>query len=413
MKMGLLEILRCPFCGGRLRLSRHAFLEVQEGAVAHGTLSCPCCAYPVVAGIPYLRDDASAQAAMGLLDKGEKDKALFTLLGLEGSARARFKGLLKKEPTLTYRQAFHLLCREAGRRYFFYRFSDPTFFCSQAVVRAVAQDRRCLAKRVLDLCGDTGHLTRCLVRLAGGAEVILANISFWELWLAKRFLAPPCQPVCCDANKPLPFARETFSLVLCSDAFHYIWQKRLLAGEMMRLAGDGGAVVLTHLHNALCENEAAEMPLAPGHYRDLFEGSDARLFRETDVVKALLARRPLDLSAGPPDEALARENALVLLATRRPELFRVYDCPPPGDRTGTLAVNPLYRLRKAGQRSWLQLRFPSPGLREEYARYNFFPPEEVEWDGGLPQGWPAGRVNGRLRELMERYVLLDLPENYL
>ena len=31
---------------------------------------------------------------------------------------------------------------------------------------------------------------------------------------------------------------------MCSDAFHYVWTKRLCASEMMRLAGPGGAVAV-------------------------------------------------------------------------------------------------------------------------------------------------------------------------
>ena len=62
---------------------------------------------------------------------------------------------------------------------------------------------------------------------------VLADLFFWKSWLARRFTTPECEPVCCDANIPLPFAREAFSLVVLSDAFPYIWHKRLVAEEMM------------------------------------------------------------------------------------------------------------------------------------------------------------------------------------
>ena len=72
------------------------------------------------------------------------------------------------------------------------------------------------------------------------------------------------------SEEPLPFARRSFSLVFCSDAFHYVWSRRLLADEMVRLRGAGGTVALAHLHNSLCENHSAGMPLAPQEYRALF-----------------------------------------------------------------------------------------------------------------------------------------------
>src|SRR5262249_41355672 len=160
------------------------------------------------------------------------------------------------------------------------------------------------------LCGGTGHLTRSLCRSAGAARVILADNTFWEVWLARRFLAPSCQPVCCDANQPLPFAPDSFSLVVCSDAFHYIWSKRLLACEMAGLIGDRGTILLPHLHNALGANYSAGMPLTPAHYRDLFAGLSVRLFPESAVLEGLLSHRPVDLSADHGDEVLNRENAL-------------------------------------------------------------------------------------------------------
>ena len=74
---------------------------------------------------------------------------------------------------------------------------------------------------------------------------------FWKLWLARTFTAPTPMAVCCDANQPLPFAAVTFPTVVLSDAFPYIWHKRLLAEEMMRQAGPGGTIVMPHLHSSL------------------------------------------------------------------------------------------------------------------------------------------------------------------
>ena len=49
--------------------------------------------------------------------------------------------------------------------------------------------------------------------------------------MAREYTAPGVQAVCCDANDPLPFARGLASMVMLSDAFPYIWKRRLLAEE--------------------------------------------------------------------------------------------------------------------------------------------------------------------------------------
>jgi SAM-dependent methyltransferase/uncharacterized protein YbaR (Trm112 family) len=413
MDLNLLDILRCPFCGSRFDLARSSFLEAEGGRALTGTLSCRCCAYPIVAGIPYLRDDDAAQRALEHLDGGDKEKALFALLGLKGAPLRQFQRLLKRGPALTFQSALPVLCREGERSYFLHRFSHPTYLCGEALLRALAQDRHCFSGRVLDVGGGPGHLTRVLCRLARGPAVLQVNYSFAELWLAGRFLAPSCQPVCCDANKPLPFVREAFSFVFCSDAFHYIWSKRLLACEMMRLLGEGGAVLLAHLHNALVENEAAGMPLAPADYLNLFDALGARLYKETAVLGGLRDRAPVDLSARWGEKDLGGEQALVLLATRRTELFRAYQLPAvSGDRGASWAINPLYQLERQGGKAWLRLGPLPSGVADDFAYHQFQLPETVAWTDEMEAGLRAGRLDGPLRELARCHVLLDLPENY-
>ena len=64
---------------------------------------------------------------------------------------------------------------------------------------------------------------------------MLADLYFAKVWLARRFTAPGCEPVCCDGNAPMPFARGAFGFAMCTDAFMYIWTKRQFVGEMERL----------------------------------------------------------------------------------------------------------------------------------------------------------------------------------
>jgi SAM-dependent methyltransferase len=263
--------------------------------------------------------------------------------------------------------------------------------------------------RVLDVGGGAGHLARAVGELAPSAELVVADIAFWKLWLAKRFVAPRCEPVCCDAAAPLPFARGAFALTYCSDALHYVWSRRLLAGEIMRATPPDGSIVLCHLHNALCDNDSPGMPLRPAGYRHLFEERQPALHRERDVLDAVLSGRPIELGAGCPDAELADEPALVLTAG-----VASGKSPAPAARRRrpqTLRLNPLYT-PVDGSRT-VRLHFPSAFYAEEFGACRRYLPDEVE----LPEGWAErcqrGEYDERISELFERHVLLELPEDYL
>ncbi|MEP7338028.1 MAG: methyltransferase domain-containing protein [Acidobacteriota bacterium] len=411
MNVNLLDILRCPFCGSTLTLEEGESLERFGEEIANGIIFCQCSAYPVVAGIPIFTADYLADEARKQLAEGLREDALFTMLGLMAEEQqAAFRSFIAKGREAGYAQGVEVLCPDAEGTYFVYRFSDPTFVVGSTLLRALGSDARCWTKRAIDLCGGSGHLTRVLCEASGGAEVVLADAYFWKLWLAKRITSPECQPVCCDANNPLPFAREAFSLAVCSDAFHYIWSKRLLSGEMMRIAGEG-VIVLSHIHNALAENFSAGMPLSPEWWRNLFAESNPRLFKESEVFESAVKRHPVDLSRNYSDEELKDEAALSLIATKLDDLFRVYEqaCEP--EISGVLRVNPLYQVEQNGETAVLKLEFPSPQYEEEFGACRRYLPEQIEVSAETLK--ESSAVNGEVQRLIEHRVLLDLPKGYL
>src|SRR5215213_206783 len=129
MRARMLDILECPFCGGRLRLQEDRPTLVRESDVLTGILSCACCAYPIVDGIPFIQTGPAAERAMGLLGEGRAQEALLMMLGISGDddRRRRFEHLLGHEGELTFRTALAVLSRDAEGDYLLYRFSDPTF----------------------------------------------------------------------------------------------------------------------------------------------------------------------------------------------------------------------------------------------------------------------------------------------
>ena len=417
MHENLLDLLRCPFCGTRVSLVENSALVRASGRIELGVLGCECCAFPIVAGIPVMIADDTTRDAMHAMEAGRREEALFTLLGLDKPRAEAFRALLARGAQSTYRDVLAILSLDAEGTYFIYRFSDPTYMMAEALLWALGQQRWAVAGRSLDLCGGTGHLTRVLAGLQrpGGTilpSTVLADVCFWKLWLATRFTSPGCAPVCCDANQPLPFTRDAFSMVVLSDAFPYIWHKRLLAEEMMRLANPDGVVVMPQLHSALGENFSAGDTLTPAAYRALFAPQQPRLFSDERLLTQVLERRMVDLTFDVSPTDLRGEPSLTLVASRRADLFRRYEVPDAREVAGELKVNPLYRVERRGGSSVLTLTFPTPEYEEEFGACKRYLPDTVTVDADLTGTILPVTLGSDYEELRRRRVVIDAPLHY-
>ena len=103
MRVDLLEILRCPFCGTRLTVVENDALSRVDDRIEEGVLGCECCAFPIVDGIPVLIASDTARSAMHLLEAGNGDAALHLLLGLDGERADRFGAFAADPEAMTYR----------------------------------------------------------------------------------------------------------------------------------------------------------------------------------------------------------------------------------------------------------------------------------------------------------------------
>src|SRR5207253_6475092 len=160
--------------------------------------------------------EESAANARTHLDAGRPDLARRAMFGLSDDAAAKQFTAIADSPTATYRDVVDALGPNFEGGYFLYRFSDPTYLVAQAVVRAIGATVLGGGRRAVDICGGSGHVTRTLLDLSS-APPVLADLYFAKVWLARRFTAPGCEPVCCDGNAPMPFARGAFALAMCTD----------------------------------------------------------------------------------------------------------------------------------------------------------------------------------------------------
>ena len=307
MHTDFLEILRCPYCGGRLELVTSLFHRTAGDAIHDGVLACQCCVFPVVDGIPVMHSHPASTRARERIEAGTPELALRAMAGLEDDAQAEQFEAAAASPASTYKDLVAALGPNFEGGYFLYRFSDPTFVVADAVVRAVAGTALRSGGRALDVCGGSGHLTRTLVPLSSPAPV-LADLFFPKIWLARRYTAPGAIPICCDGNVPLPFARGSFAYAMCSDAFMFIWMKRQFVNEMFRVV-DGSAnatVVINHTHNQLVWSPSQGNALRPSGYRNLFETTTPHVFGESALFADVVGGVALDLTRAESDGSLER-----------------------------------------------------------------------------------------------------------
>jgi uncharacterized protein YbaR (Trm112 family)/SAM-dependent methyltransferase len=417
MHTSTLDILRCPYCGGRLEVVSSLYHRSDGEEIHEAVLGCDCCVFPVVAGIPVLHLQRAAVTAREHLEAGRPALALRSLVGLSNDEEAARFETLAAAATSTYRETVEALGPAFEGGYFLYRFSDPTYIVAHAVVRAVAGTVLHGSRRAVDVCGGSGHLTRTLMELSSPAPV-LADLYFAKAWLARRFTAPGCEAVCCDGNAPLPFARGAFAVAICSDAFQYIWTKRQLVAEMVRLADidrpdvEAGAVVISHTHNQLAWSPSHGQPLRPAGYRTLFETIEPRLFAESALLADVVKGGPLDLSRHHSAEEIDRDPALTIVATRHPEVFCAHALEGPTRASGEFRINPLYEVRADGERMHLRLRFPSPDYEEEYGACRQYLPEEVTIDAQAFRALEGGGPPSGLSDLIRRRIIVHLPRLY-
>lgn len=402
----LLALLRCPYCGGRFDDGGRA-RDVAPLAV----LACACCAYPVIDGIPILRLGDEVSAAIRAAERGDADTARRAVLDLPPARHHDFDAV-RHGDVRTFAEAVRRVLPDGEGDYYALRFGDPSFVAADAVVRAIARRVPEDTGPLLDVCGGCGHLTWTLSQLARERRwpaPVLVDGSFWRLWLARRFLVPEAGVVCADANAPLPLASGSATLAVCNDAVHYVWGKRLLAAEMMRVAGPKGWVAWTHVHSALGDNATAGNTLAPAGYAALFDERRVLAARDEALVEAAVAGHALPWS-GVAAAALEGAPALALVAAPHGGDLMLPAQPPPTGH-GSVVRNPLYAETRDDDRIAWDLVLPSPEYEAEFGAVRAYAPAHLDWDAGDVAD--LARLARARPDLLLRRVLLQVPPDYL
>jgi ubiquinone/menaquinone biosynthesis C-methylase UbiE/uncharacterized protein YbaR (Trm112 family) len=458
MNPSMLQLLRCPFCGGTLRAGGR---DRRQGGLEYTVLSCHCGRYPVVAGIPLLRKGVigparqTADQVIDLIEAGRGREALRLLLmppaptndllvpawlrawpsvrGLNRlkqlcaqpalrAWRQRAEAFLNRPPEqvagsdlLTFALGPATRGRPDPYSYYTCCFGTPRYLVGLSLASLIqAQDQP-----ILDLACGYGYFTRALLSRAAGQPVIGIDRDFFALYVAKGWMAPEADYVCADAEVSLPCADDTFSVAFCANAFQLFVHKASCIRELKRLTQPQGLILLAAVRNAFVKPhlyaQASHVALPPAGYAALVADMPHRLLGTTDLVTRYLEKHGPALADPCAPESLAEEQWLSVVASRQPEVFRDYgafeDWP---HAAGRLAVNPLYDQEgpDASGQVQLHLRMPSPWFEQEDGDCRRYLPETVSLKGEVGHDLARGQRTMEIERWLAQCVVVGLPERF-
>jgi hypothetical protein len=231
--------------------------------------------------------------------------------------------------------------------------------------------------------------------------------------VAKHWIAPEAEYVCCSADHALPFPDKTFSSVFSSDAFHYITNKCSCVRECARITQDG-VIVFTWLHNKRIRLPNDGLPLTPAGYHSLFQDRPHRIVGDDDVLDRYFRQQGPDLSTQPQITVLDQKPLLSIVASTQTDVFRTYGSfSEPPHAKGRLGINPIYKMETVlgnANKKTVRLRrtFPSRFYEEDHSQYKQYMPEHVELDGTILDDLADGRRTAAVKRLIDRCILLGM-----
>lgn len=445
----LLTDLRCPCCGAQF--APIVDLAGLSDGLQDGTLRCDCYEYPVVKGIPVLRQTSPVSSthneAVECLHRGDAEGALQWLLsvgsapGVSGPTNsstktARSSPLMSKlrnllrgsvSPTSDdgrlqqegFEAILHANRPRGYANFLFHRFANPSFLGTLPPLVVLGDAcQQTPRKRLLDLLCGIGHSSATVKALCSGVEVIMADADYVNLFIARRYVAPDTVALCIDVELPLPFVDGSVDELFCLDGLHYVRSKVALLREVDRIIGPKGAWLFAHMHNANGTNMNPGAPLTAGGYVNRFAFGQQRLLPEDGILNQFQSNGCLDLIHERSAGVLESSNALSLMGTRDENLWRPHPFLDQAlfRRPDLLALNPLYRLEQTDDGFVARAAWPSESLQRECTGTVPLFSDTVRLRSNTVQEIAVAKANGALsdevRKLIRSFVLVCLPECY-
>jgi SAM-dependent methyltransferase len=443
----LIEDLKCPFCDSGLRPV--AEVAASESGIEHGVLRCDCYEYPVVRGIPVLRRIGPAWSRENqAVDRLRANDPVGAHEWLLGAGRA--PGLPGPTPSrrsqvrttaqrwLDQARRMILASPDTGERdrddfraalvkgrpkpyadYLYHRFANPSILAAIPALAILGDHRQKSGRRrFLEILCGIGHLSATADVVCPSAEIVMTDVDYTNLAIARRFVTPGTVAICLDAEMPLPFRDDAFDGLYCLDGLHYVGSKTRLLGEVDRVVTGDGAWVFAHMHNALGTNPAAGIPLSAQGYASRFAFGEHRLVPERGLLDQIRRDGFVDLTTPPDPVAVEASNALILFGARDGSLWRRHDRfdDVVAGRPDRLWFNPLYVLERTAGGLTATARWPTQALRAECTADGPLVPESIDLPDRLVEEIIAagrdGALSAGVRELVRSFVLVCLPDCY-
>jgi SAM-dependent methyltransferase/uncharacterized protein YbaR (Trm112 family) len=299
MLRDLLPLLRCPYCGGAMRLKNEVEADLER--VRYGLLACRCFEFPIVDGIPLLslakgyggaeeelqpyvplqvaainhlqhndinglriwirRHLPLANALMegrfsSYLEFAAARDAQVDKAAVRYLARYRAFGMVPRKDVrdLAHRAHDRLrgavsVARWAVGKPRLNNYYTARFFAPRVNSLALALEQLPLDGRLLSLCCGHGVFENVLLSLGGQRTVVSIDGQFLNLLCTRRFISPRGVYFCHDLQFPLPFIDGAFDGVFSSTCLPEIPTQWTFAREAIRVTAETGWTVFDSIWN--------------------------------------------------------------------------------------------------------------------------------------------------------------------
>jgi len=382
---------------------------------------------------------------ISLLRAGQNEKALLSLLVIPGRFVGRLLGLADCVPTKLkggirilanrlwskeQRKARRFLVDPEGEatardllafyyrgslqselyNHFTYLFGQPRHLAGLSLASLFPTS----GKPILDLACGFGHYMHYWCTSRPGQRVIGVDRNFFQLYVAKKRIAPGGDFICSEADGKLPFVSRSFSGVFCSDAFHYFLGRWQSVEEMKRLVEAGGSIVLSRFGNRRVEPREGYELTVDGYLR-LFDGIPTRMVSEESLLQAYLKKSGPPFDEQPAMTHLTSQKWLYLLASENRVLFRdhpEFESWP--HAAGRLRLNPLYHEihKDPDGNMTLEFRFPSKWYEFENSACTRYMPATALVSKEVLNTMASGTWSEDLESLIRQCIIVGMPERY-
>jgi len=340
-------------------------------------------------------------------------KVSFTEKRYEKREKKIYEKLIKENSAVGFiYDYFHDLMHSSIYNYFTYRFGQPRFLAALSLFTTLPEEKN----PILDIACGTGHFIHYLTHRNSQQLVIGMERNFIKLYLAKRFIAPKGNFFCAEADQPLPFEKNSFSGIYCSDAFQYFTYKEGAVREMKRISAPNGVIIVARISGRQLPGYKGNAIISPKQLKNYFKGMHNIILKENDLMERYIQKLGPNMSTEPFLSELNDTNWISIVASHRKNLFHNYgqfkDWP---HALGTLNINPLYHKNGRDEKGNFVLNFKFPSKWYEYENHDWmkYAPETVHLSQSTMNAIVKGIRTPEVNDLISKWVVIGMPEKYL